>query len=182
MELVAKPMTRGGRRSERDGPERRCIASGESGATDRLIRFVMGPDGALVPDLAAKLPGRGVWLTADRALVEKAVAKRLFARGFKAPIQAPEDLADRLEALLAQRLIDLLSLARKAGQAVTGFEKVRARLRSGQSAVLVAASDGAADGRAKLKGLAGEIPLIEALSGQELGLAFGRDFCDTCRS
>ena len=181
-------MTRGGASKTRGEPERRCIATGESGPVDRLMRFVLGPGGEVVPDLAARLPGRGVWLTADRALVEKAVAKRLFARAFRAPATAPGDLADRLEELLARRLIEIIGLARKAGQAVTGFEKVRARLKEGTVGVLVEASDGAADGRAKLARLTGEVPggapgkepggvpVIGVLDSVELGLAFGRDF------
>ncbi len=169
-------MTRGGAARDRDQPERRCIATGESGPTDRLVRFVLGPEARVVPDLAAKLPGRGVWLTAERALVERAVAKKLFSRAFKTQAAAPGDLADRLEALLARRLIDVIGLARKAGQAVTGFEKVRARLREGAADVLVQASDGAADGKAKLARMAGAVAVIEVLDSTELGLAFGRDF------
>ncbi len=169
-------MTRGGAARNRDLPERRCIATGESGPTDRLIRFVLGPGAVVVPDLAAKLPGRGVWLTAERALVERAVAKKLFSRAFKTQATAPGDLADRLEALLAQRLIDLIGLARKAGQAVTGFEKVRARLKEGAAGALVQASDGAADGKAKLARMAGAVAVIEVLDSTELGVAFGRDF------
>ena len=177
-------MTRGGAAKTQDEPERRCIATGERGPTDRLVRFVLGPDAQVVPDLAAKLPGRGVWLTAERALVDKAVAKKLFSRAFKAQAAASADLADRLEALLAARLIDVISLARKAGQAVTGFEKVRARLKDGTVGALVHASDGAADGKSKLNrlaiGLAGGVPgearEIDVLDSTELGLAFGRDF------
>lgn len=173
-------MTRGGAAKNRANPERRCIATGESGPTDRLIRFVLGPAAEVVPDLAAKLPGRGVWLTAERALVERAVAKKLFSRAFKAQAAAPADLADRLDALLAGRLIDVIGLARKAGQAVTGFEKVRARLKEGAAGALVQASDGAADGKAKLARMAGGLPggvaVIEVLNSTELGLAFGRDF------
>ncbi len=169
-------MTRGGAAKNRAMPERRCIATGESGPTDRLVRFVLGPAAEVVPDLAAKLPGRGVWLTAERALVERAVAKKLFSRAFKAQAAAPADLADRLEALLAGRLIDVIGLARKAGQAVTGFEKVRARLKEGAAGALVQASDGAADGKAKLARMAGGVARIEVLTAHELGLAFGRDF------
>jgi len=177
-------MTRGGaagnRANARSEPERRCIATGASGPTGGLIRFVLGPGGEVVPDLAAKLPGRGVWLTADRALVDKAVAKKLFSRAFRAPTAAPADLADRLEAMLARRLIELIGLARKAGQAVAGFEKTRARLVEGGAGVLVEARDGAADGRAKLARLAAAgtepVPAVEVLDSAELGLAFGRDF------
>ncbi len=174
-------MTRGGRHKDREGPERRCIATGESGPTDCLIRFVLSPEGEVVPDLAAKLPGRGVWLTADRALAERAVKKRLFARGFRAQAKVADDLADRLEALLVARTVALIGLARKAGQAITGAEKVRARIVSGQAAVLLQARDGAAGGRRKLAALArkagdGRIAQIELLDAAELGLAFGRDF------
>jgi hypothetical protein len=169
-------MTRGGAAKNRGEPERRCIATGESGPTDRLVRFVLGPAAEVVPDLAAKLPGRGVWLTAERALVERAVAKGLFSRAFKTQAAAPADLADRLETLLASRLIDVIGLARKAGKAVTGFEKVRARLKEGAAGVLVQASDGAADGKAKLARMAGGVAVIEVLDSAELGLAFGRDF------
>lgn len=178
-------MTRGGRRKQRGEPERRCIATGESGPVDRLIRFALSPDGEVVPDLAGKLPGRGVWLTADRALVGRAVKKRLFARGFKAQVKVSEDLADWLEALLADRMVALIGLARKAGQAVTGAEKVRARITSGAAGLLVQARDGAPAGRRKMAALAhgagvrapgGRIGLVELLDSTELGLAFGRDF------
>lgn len=169
-------MTRGGALKPRTGPQRRCIATGNSGPTDRLIRFVLAPSGEVVPDLAGRLPGRGVWLTAERALVERAVRKRLFARAFGSQVRVPDDLAGRLEAMLAQRLIELLGLARKAGQAVAGFEKVRERLASGRVGVLIEAVDGAPDGKDRLARLAGDVPVIEVLTGRELGLAFARDF------
>lgn len=179
--MLEPAMARGGRKKDRDGPERRCIATGESGSVGPLIRFVLGPDGTAVPDVAGKLPGRGAWLTADRTLVEKAVKKRLFSRAFRQPVETPEDLADLLEQLLANRLVDMVSLARKAGQAVTGAEKVRARIKDGTAGVLLQASDGAADGRAKLSQLAkaaggDRIAELTVLTSQELGLAFGREF------
>ncbi|MDH3668478.1 MAG: RNA-binding protein [Paracoccaceae bacterium] len=177
-------MTRGGatrtRGGTKIGPERRCIATGESGPTGSLVRFVLGPGGQVVPDLAAKLPGRGVWLTADRNLVDRAVKKKLFSRAFRTQANAPADLAAALEEMIARRLIDLIGLARKAGQAVTGFEKVRARLKEGAAGVLFEAHDGAADGRQKLSRLAmasgAEVQIIDLLDSAELGLAFGRDF------
>lgn len=170
-------MTRGGWRATRDEPERRCIALGESGPTGPLVRFVLGPDDTVVPDLSGKLPGRGAWLTAERALVAKAVKKNLFARAFRKPVKVAPDLADQLEALIVRRLCDLVALARKAGQAVTGFEKVRARLADGKVAVLVTASDAAEDGRAKLGRIApAGVARIDLLDSGELGLAFGRDF------
>jgi predicted RNA-binding protein YlxR (DUF448 family) len=174
-------MTRGGRRKERDGPERRCIATGESGPVDRLIRFVLSPEGEVVPDLAGRLPGRGVWLTADRALAERAVKKRLFARAFRAPVKVADDLPDRLDRLLAERMVATIGLARKAGAAVRGAEKVRARILSGEATVLIQARDGAPGGRKKLASLAraaggGRIECVELLDAEELGLAFGREF------
>ncbi|MEM1275775.1 MAG: RNA-binding protein [Pseudomonadota bacterium] len=169
-------MTRGGRHKEADGPERRCIATGERGDPARMVRFVLGPDGDVVPDVAGRLPGRGVWLTAEKPLVEKAVDKRLFSRGFKAQAAVPEGLVDLVERLLVDRLVSTLGLARKAGEAVTGFEKVKARLLANPTGVLVQASDGAPDQRAKLARLAQDRPLIGVLNAAELGLAFGRGF------
>jgi predicted RNA-binding protein YlxR (DUF448 family)/ribosomal protein L30E len=170
-------MSRGGRRERPAEPERRCVVTGESGPTDRLIRFVLGPGDEVVPDLAGKLPGRGAWLTAERKLAETAVRKRLFNRAFRRPVTVADDLPDRLEALLAERLVTLIALARKAGQAVTGFEKTRARLAEGRPAVLVTAADAAADGRAKIERAApAGTARITLLGSGELGLAFGRDF------
>ncbi|MEO0361567.1 MAG: RNA-binding protein [Pseudomonadota bacterium] len=168
-------MGRGGARRERDEPERRCVATGESGGKAGLIRFVLDPEGRVAPDLAERLPGRGVWLSSNRAAAEKAVKKRLFARGFKAPAEAVDDLPDLLERLLAARTVEALSLCRKAGLAVAGFEKARARLREGGVAALFAASDGAADGRAKLAAIRGDAPIVECLTADEIGAAFGRD-------
>ncbi|MEM6488028.1 MAG: RNA-binding protein [Pseudomonadota bacterium] len=170
-------MTRGRKAHRPDEPERRCVATGESQPAAGLIRFVLAPDGAsAVPDLAGKLPGRGAWLSADRAAAERAERKRLFSRAFKRQVAVPEGLADLLETLLVRRLVDTLSLARKAGQAVTGFEKVRERLRGGEPGALITARDAAADGREKLRRLAPEAPWIGVLDGRELGLAFGREF------
>jgi predicted RNA-binding protein YlxR (DUF448 family) len=169
-------MTRGGKDKDRLAPERRCIVLGDSGPTDRLIRFVLDPEGTLTPDLAEKLPGRGVWLTADRDVVAKAIKKRLFSRGFKQPVEVSADLLDQLDALMARRLIDAVRIARKAGLAVAGFDKVKSRLQNGPVAVLLSASDGAADGRAKLEYLAGDSRILSVASGDELGLAFGREF------
>jgi uncharacterized protein len=141
-----------------------------------LLRCVVAPDGSLVPDLAGKLPGRGLWLTARRDIVATALAKRLFARAARRPVVVDDDLADRIELLLAARCRDEIGLARRAGQAVMGFAKVETALRAaGGAAVLLAASDGALDGRGKLKALAPALPVVEVLTGAELGAAFGRE-------
>lgn len=114
-------MTRGGRDKDREAPsERRCLVTGEVQPKTGLIRFVAGPDGMVVPDLAEKLPGRGFWVAADRAVLQKAADKGLFSRGAKAHVRAEPDLVDGIEAGLARRVIELISLSRKAGDAVAG--------------------------------------------------------------
>lgn len=140
-----------------------------------LVRFVLAPDGRIVADVAAKFPGRGLWLTAKRDIVAAAVTKRLFARAARQPVIVDGDLAGQVEALLAERCRDLIGLARRAGQAVMGFARVEAALATRKVAVLLAALDGAADGRAKLRALAPGVPLLEPLTAAELGAAFARD-------
>lgn len=168
------PLGRGGQSKTRDEPERRCIATGEVQPRHGLIRFVIGPGDEVVPDLAGKLPGRGIWVTADRAALELAVKKRLFSRGAKKPVTAPDDLVDLVEAGLARRVVDGISLARKAGQAVAGYEKVKGWLDSGEGRILIQASDGSERGKSKLRTPEGG-RFIGCLTAQELGLAFGRD-------
>lgn len=155
------------------GPCRRCIVSGEVVPRERLVRFVVGPDGRLVPDVEGTLPGRGLWLSARRDVLNTAGARNLFAKAARTKVVFGADLADQVERLLARRCLDLLGLARRAGLAVAGFEKVRGMLRAGKAAVVIAASDGAAGGRAKLRALAPHLPLIEILSAEELGAAVG---------
>jgi predicted RNA-binding protein YlxR (DUF448 family)/ribosomal protein L30E len=140
-----------------------------------LLRFVVAPDDSIVPDMAGRLPGRGLWLTARRDIVGAAVTKRLFARAARRPVIVDDGLADRVEILLAKRCLDRIGLARRAGRVVMGFAKVQAALEAGKVAVLVAATDGAADGRDKLKALAPGLPLAECLTSAELGAAFGRE-------
>ena len=142
---------------------------------DALIRFVVGPDGAIVPDIEARLPGRGLWLTPRRDIVERAVAKRAFARAARRPVMVPPDLADRLEALLARRCGDSLGLARRAGLAVAGFDRVGEAVRSGRAALLLFALDGAEAGRRKLGVLRRDLPSAAVLTAEELGAAFGRE-------
>jgi hypothetical protein len=169
-------MGRGGRDRERDGPERRCIATGQSQPARGLIRFVVGPDGQIVPDLAGRLPGRGIWVAADRDALDRAVAKKLFARAARQPVIVPEGLSGLVADLLARRVINTLSLARKAGQAVAGYEKCRDLALRDEMAVLVQAHDGSTRGKTKLRPPDGPDSHIDWLSAQELGLAFGRDF------
>ncbi len=172
-------MTRGGRDRQRDDPERRCIATGERGPRAGLIRFVVGPEGAVVPDLLGRLPGRGIWVAADRTALDRAAKKGLFARAARQPVTVPEGMVTTLETALARRVIDLISLARKSGEAVAGFEKVKDWLTKGEAAVLVQAADGSARGKTKLwppePEEPGETTFIGCLTAAEMGLAFGRE-------
>jgi len=168
-------MTRGGREGDGDGPERRCIVTGEVGPKAGLIRFVLSPEGEVVPDLLGRLPGRGMWVTADPAILGRAVAKNHFARAARAPVRPPEGLVGLVETLLARRVVDLVALARKSGVAVAGFEKVRDWLAQGRAAVLVQAADGSPRERARLRPPAGEGAHVTCLAAREIGLAFGRE-------
>jgi hypothetical protein len=160
---------------EETGPNRRCLATGERLPKERLIRFVVGPDGAIVPDLAGRLPGRGLWLSARHDIVALAVKKHLFSRAARRPVGAGPDLADRVADLLAARCGETIGLARRAGQAVAGFEKVRDALQAGPAGVVLAAADAGTDGVRRIRALAGAAPVISVLTGAELGSAFGRD-------
>ena len=168
-------LTRGGAKKRTQEPERRCIATGKSGGKAGLIRFVAGPDGTIYPDLAEKLPGRGIWVTAKRSLIERATKKGLFSRAAKQRVEVPSDLADRVEAGLVNRLTETIALARKAGKAVCGREKVKTGLDAGGFALLLQARDGSEREKRNLRAPAGENSRIEVLDSAELGLAFGRD-------
>ena len=171
-ETQAKPATLAA--AER---ERRDIVTGEVMDEARLIRFVAGPDGVVVPDLARKLPGRGLWVAADRAAIDTAAKKGLFARAAKAKVSAPAGLADQVEILLKRRLLAGLGLAKRAGDLTSGFEKVASVITAGKAAWLIEASDGAADGRRKLwdktRKLPKPTPVFGVFSAEELGLALG---------
>jgi len=157
--------------------ERRDLVTHQVMDESRLIRFVAAPDGSVAPDLARKLPGRGLWVAADRASVDAAVKKNLFARAAKARLTPAADLSGRVEALLARRVLDQLGLARREGVLISGFEKSAAAIRSGKAAWLIEASDGSADGRGKLLALARhQTPppqLCAAFTAEDLGLALG---------
>lgn len=159
----------GGRRS----PLRRCIATGRVGDRSGMVRFVLGPDG-IVPDLDGRLPGRGHWVSADRAVLESAVKRRQFARAARKPVEVPADLVDRVEAGLRKRCLSVLGLARRAGQIVAGFEQVRDALSAGKVALRVEAGDGSPDGRDKLTAVRRDVPTVVVFSAAELAEALGR--------
>jgi predicted RNA-binding protein YlxR (DUF448 family)/ribosomal protein L30E len=160
-------------------PERRCLASGQVLPKAQLLRFVVGPEGTVVPDLAERLPGRGLWLQARQDMMAKACAKNLFAKAAKRQVRVPDDLAQQVEALALRRCLDLLGLARRAGAVVAGFEKVKAALRAGEVGLLIQAADAAEDGRHKIRALARAVapktPVVQFCGAAELGAAVGRE-------
>ena len=165
---------------DHDGRERRDIVSGEVMPDARLIRFAVSPDGVVVPDVAARLPGRGLWVAASKAAVTMAVEKKLFAKAAKANVAAAPDLAARTEAALVARMIGDLGLARRSGALVLGFDNVLRALESPKPPkVLIEAFDGSADGKRKLYAASHRLELdcvvIETLTSAELGLALGRE-------
>jgi len=160
--------------------ERRDIVSGEIMPENRLIRFAVAPDGQVVPDVAAKLPGRGLWVEAAKVAIGKAVEKKLFAKAAKANVAASPDLAERVEKALVARMLGDLGIARRSGALVLGFDNVLRALEGPKPPkVLIEAFDGASDGKRKLYAAAHRMELacvvIEGLTSAELGLALGRE-------
>lgn len=160
--------------------ERRCIATGATLPEGRLVRFVVAPDGGIVPDLDARLPGRGMWLSATREAIAKAAAKNDFAKAAKSKVSVPSDLAGHVERLIVARMQSDLGLARRAGLLAFGFDNVLRAFEAKQApALLVEAADAAADGRRKLDGAQKarglSLDVVRTLSRAELGLALGRE-------
>ena len=168
-------MTRGGQKTSREEPERKCIVSGESQPKAGLIRFVLGPEDVIVPDIQGRLPGRGIYVSADREALAKAVKKNFFSRAARQPVKVADDLPELVERLLVHRVIDLISLGRKAGDAICGYEKVKDWLIKGQARTLIQASDGSERGKEKLRPPNGPDSLISCLTAGEMGLAFSRE-------
>ena len=161
--------------------DRTCIVTRRPAGPDELIRFVVGPDKAVVPDLKRNLPGRGCWVTADREHVDKAAKKGLFGRAFKAQVTVPADLGGMVDLLLARAALGALGLARKAGAVALGATKVEASVRSGAALLVLHATEASADGlrkiaqarRATAHAGGPEIRAYKLFSEQELGLALG---------
>ena len=171
-----------GTRTYRDGPgrsspqsQRRCIVTGNIHDRSSLLRFVVGPGGELVADIASRLPGRGLWLTPRRDVLESAITRGVFARAAHRAITAPAGFADRVEALLVQRCLDAIGLGRRAGVTYAGFEKTCEAMRTGKATLLLLAIDGAEDGRRKICALGRGLPVAIVLTAAEMGTIFGRD-------
>jgi predicted RNA-binding protein YlxR (DUF448 family) len=165
---------------QRRDRERRCIVSHEARPDAKLIRFALAPDGAVIPDVAAKLPGRGAWVSADRASVETAARKQMFARAFKCEARAPDTLADQTEALLVRRCLDQLGLMRRAGAVAVGATQVESAIRGKPALIVIEAEDGAEEGREKLMSLhiglwSAPAAAVGCFKAADLGVALGRD-------
>lgn len=173
-----------GPRTGKSATERMCAVTRQVRPIAGLIRFVVAPTGEVVADLKRKLPGRGLWVTASREMVEQAVRRRVFAKGFKRDVKVAPTLAQDLDRLLAQSACDALAIAAKARQVVSGFGKVESALKSREAVAMLHAADGAADGIRKLDAVSRQFdggatgtrafPVIKVLSSEELDLALGR--------
>ncbi len=154
-------------------PERSCIVTRDTLPKEALLRFVVGPENVLVPDIAGKLPGRGIYVRASRLTLAEAIAKRAFSRAAKAPVTVPEGLIETIHTQLARRVASALSLARKSGQVVMGFEKVEAAAKKGEVEALIHAEDAGEDGIKKLGFYRG--PVFQQLSRALLSEVLGRE-------
>jgi hypothetical protein len=163
------------------GTQRLCAVTGAPRPVAEMIRFVLAPDGTVVPDVKKKLPGRGIWVTATRHALTTAVARRIFARGFRRDVRVPDDLVASTERLLERSALDALAIARKAGQVAAGFHKAEAALAHARVAGLVHAAEAGNDGIRKLAAARiravqklDNIAIVTTLSGAQLDLALGR--------
>lgn len=155
--------------------ERRCLLRREAAPKESLIRFVCAPSGEVVADLAETLPGRGAWVSASREVLAEVITRKLFARAFAKPCTVADSLPQQIEAQFQARLLQGISLARKAGAFIAGFEKVEAAIRSGEVAALLHATDAAADGCRKLNGIAQNIPIWQCFSRVQLSQIAGTE-------
>lgn len=178
---------------------RKCLVTGDVYPASELIRFVCAPDGQIIPDVAAKLPGRGCWILANREILEAAIKRKIFLRfghqvlsnaskgdleeldekkveeGKKRTVTVNDDLMDQIEMLLKKRCLDYLGLANRAGNVISGFEKVRATLKSGKTTVLMNASDGAENGRSKMCQGLDNLQVIDMFTRDDLSQAIGNE-------
>ena len=164
------------------GPERTCIVTRAKGPPEAFIRFVVGPDGGVVPDIRCRLPGRGAWVTAERSKVQEAVKRKSFKRAFKSEVEVLPTLADMIDGLMEKDALQALSLANKAGLVVAGATKVEGSIGPKVPAALISASDGSADGVRKMEAAvrrlmgddADTIARIRDFRSDQLDLALGR--------
>ena len=156
--------------------QRRCISSGEVCDKSDMIRFIVGPNNEVIPDISEKLPGRGIWVKSNRSFLEKALSKKLFIKSAKYKVSVRHDLINLVEAILLKSVLALISLSRKSGIAVSGYEKVKSTLSDGSAIILIQAKDGSNNQKSKLRPPNGSKSYIDCLSSSELGEAFGRNY------
>ena len=175
--------TDAGPRQGRSGTERLCVVTRAVLPIGELIRFVVAPDGSVVADLKRRLPGRGAWVTARRAVVDEAVRRKAFGRSFKREVRAAPDLGAQLDRQLENAALDALAMVHKAGRVAIGFSKTEAAVASGPVVAILTASEGSPDGARKIAAAAarretddnsGKIPTIAAFTSSQLDLALGR--------
>ncbi len=157
--------------------ERRCFMTGLPLAKEKMIRFVVGPDRLVYPDITGKLDGRGVWLTASRDLLQQAIDKKMFSKAFRSDVKPVPDIVAMVQTLLEKHCLHLLGLANKGGFVVSGFEKVKEAAHKEKLDVLIEASDGASDGREKMERLLPDAFWVNEWPSDALSEALGRDFC-----
>ena len=166
----------GGRRlTKSEDSERRCIVSGRTESPAGLIRFAVDPDGVVVPDVAERLPGRGMWVAAERSLLEEAVERNAFSRAARQSVRVPPTLVADTERAVANRALDLLGLARRSNRIALGFDAVREAVRNNAAAVVLTATDASSNAHAKGVEFSAERPHIVVLSVAEMSLALGRE-------
>ncbi len=164
------------------GPERTCIVTRRTGTPEALIRFVVGPDEAVVPDLRGRLPGRGAWVSGDAATLALAIKRKVFPRAFKRPVNVDAALVEQVDALMLREALQGLALANKAGRVVCGSTKVESALGTGTVAALLHARSAAPDGTRKIEAAARRLagpdeapaPVIQIFESHQMDLALGR--------
>ncbi|NRB00792.1 MAG: RNA-binding protein [Rhodobacteraceae bacterium] len=168
-------MARGGRDKDRASPERRCVVTGQTAPRSDLVRFVVGPEDSVVPDVLEKLPGRGFWVSSEKSALKQSLDGKAFSRAARQKVDVPTTLVEDVERQLLTGLTGRLSVARKAGMAVAGFEKVKDWLAKEDVEILFQATDGSERGKSKLRAPRGNGRFFEVLTASELGLSFGRE-------
>lgn len=155
--------------------QRFCFVTRERDKPENLIRFVLSPDGDIVPDLTERLPGRGMWLKADKNVLHKAIESRLFSRAMQCQVRIPENLLLMIKGGLRNKIKDTLGFTRRAGQITYGFVKVREKISQGVAGLIIQAIDGSEDEKKRLLSGAGQLPVIAIFTAEELGMIFGRE-------